>query len=241
MQDQVFELLLEKEDVSWKTILQELVATEQMDPWDVNITLLTNKYIETVKEMQEHNLRVSGKVLLAAAFLLKIKSAHFIDHDISNLDRLISSTEDDADEDEFFEEINGAKRVREKFQLIPKNPQPRTRKVSINDLIQSLQRALASKRRVLARQKPVKFIMPKAGVDIIEVIRDVYHKIVYYTEKDKKMKLSFSKLLPPKAGKHEKVFTFVPLLHLENQKKVETSQKEPFDEIYVKLMKKAKI
>lgn len=239
MQEQVFDLLLKEEDVTWRTILYDLVKTEQMDPWNIDITLLTKKYIKVIKEMQEHDFRISGKILLAAAFLLKIKSAHLIDHDISNLDALINSTEEAVDEDELFDELeSGGRRKRDKYQLIPRNPQARSRKVSIHDLVEALQKALITKRKILAQQKPVKFKIPVRKMDIMGVIRDLYHKIVHYSQKENKKKLSFSKLLPPRAGKREKAYTFIPLLHLENQKKVITSQKEPFDEIWVKLMKK---
>ena len=75
MQQKIFDMLLQEEEISWRTIIYDLVKTEQMDPWDINITLLTQKYIEVIKEMQEHDLRVSGKILLAAAVLLKMKSS----------------------------------------------------------------------------------------------------------------------------------------------------------------------
>ena len=237
MQDKIFDLLLEQEEVTWKTLILDLVKSEEMNPWDINITLLTQKYIQVIKEMQEHDLRISGKILLAAAILLKIKSSHLIDHDITRLDQLIHQEEEELGEEDLFEELSsGERKLREKYKLIPKNPQPRTRKVSVNDLISALQKAMASKRRILAKQRPQKFVAPKKGIDILEVIRELYHKIVYYNKKDEK-KLTFSRLLPPKASKRQKVHTFVPLLHLENQQKVETTQKEAFDEIYVKLLK----
>ncbi len=75
----------------------------------------------------------------------------------------------------------------------------------------------------------------------MEVIRDVYSKVVYYTNKYKNEKLTFSKLLPPQAGREAKVFTFLPLLHLENQKKLLMAQEEPFKEIYINLTSNKKI
>ena len=239
MQEQIMDLLLKQEDVTWRTILYDLVKTEQMDPWNINITLLTQKYIDAIKKMQEHDFRISGKILLAAAFLLKVKSAHLLDHDIANLDKLLQATEEEMDEDELFDgiEMMKSKKDKQQFTLIPRNPQPRSRKVSIHDLVSALQRAMLSKKRILERQRPVKFNMPERKIDIMEAIRDIYHKITYYTNKEPKNKLTFSRLLPARAGKQEKVFTFIPVLHLENQQKVETYQNEPFSEIYVKLLK----
>jgi len=240
MQEQILDMLLEEEEISWRTIIVDLVKTEQMDPWDVNISSLTKKYIEVIKTLKEHDLKISGKVLLAAAILLKMKSSHLMDKDLSRFDALISPEETlDELEDELYEEIEGGeRRLKQKFALIPRNPQPRNRKVSINDLVSALQRAMATKKRVLAKIKPVKFEqLNKRSVDIMEVIHDIYHKIVYYSKKDEKQKLTFNKLLPPRAGKQDKVYTFIPLLHLENQRKVEMNQKKPFDEISVGLVK----
>ena len=238
MQQQIFELLLEQEDVSWKSILQELVKKEEMNPWDVDISMLSQKYIQIIKEMQEHDFRISGKILLAAAFLLKMKSAYLVDHDIAHLDRLIGQN-DGSDESEIFEELeNGEKRVREQFSLVPRNPQPRTRKVSLQELVDALQRAMQSRKRILAQQRPVKFVMPTRKMDILGVIRDLYHKISYYTVKENTDTLTFSKLLPPRAGRQEKVYTFIPLLHLETQHKLAMAQEKPFEEISVTLLKK---
>jgi segregation and condensation protein A len=238
MQEKIFNLIMEQEEVGWKTILYDLVKSEEMNPWDVNISLITKKYIELVKKMKEHDLKVSGKVLLAAAVLLKIKSNHLIDHDISKLDALLHQGEELVDDDmlEEFEDALHKHREKDKFQLIPRQPQPRSRKVSIHDLVEALQRAMESKRRILAKKRPVKYQMPKRHMDIMEVISDIYHKIVYYSKKDSKKKLTFSQLLPPNASKQEKVFTFLPLLHLENQRRVETEQKKPFEEINVKIL-----
>ena len=238
MQQQIFDLLLNQEDVTWKTILYDLVKTEQMDPWDINITLLSQKYIQIIKEMQEHDFRISGKILLAAAFLLKIKSDHLVEHDITQLDRLINQTEQMEENEDMNGLSNGVQRDKQQFKLIPRNPQARNRKVSIHDLIDALQRAMATKKRILAQQRPVPFIIPKRSVDIMEVIRDIYHKITYYTDKEQDAPLTFSRLLPARASRQEKVYTFIPLLHLEHQQKVETEQKAPFEEIYIKLVGK---
>ena len=243
MQQKIFDLILNEEEVGWKTILYDLVKSEEMDPWDVNISLITKKYIDLVKKMKEHDLKVSGKIVLAAAFLLKIKSNHLIDHDISNLDKLLNQSEDNFDEDmleEFEEALSRNAREKQKYQLIPRQPQPRNRKVSIQDLVSALQRAMESKKRTLAKQRPVKYKIPNKGIDIMEVISDIYHKIIYYTKKKSAKKLTFSQLLPANASKQDKVYTFLPLLHLENQRKVNTEQKKAFSEIHVKLLSKNK-
>lgn len=240
-QQQVIELLLEQEEVSWKTILQDLVLAEQMNPWDIDVSLLTHKYIQVIKNMQENNLRISGRVLLAAAILLKIKTTHLVENDISKLDLLIQQTEEVEEtlSEVLDEQSRRRKKGMEQYTLIPRHPQPRNRKVSIHDLITALQHAMATKKKILAQIRPVKFVVPKK-VDIMGVIREVYHKLQYYTQKENTATLPFSTLLPPRAGRREKVYTFIPLLHLENEQRVEMTQEKPFEEIKVTLLEKSK-
>ena len=231
---------MDGDELSWKTIIYDLVKSEEMNPWDIDLTLLTKRFIEVIKKLQEHDLKIPGKVLLAAAILLKIKATHLVDNDISNLDRLINQQDEEYGEDESFDEIESKMRGKDKqqYQLIHRNPQPRSRKVSIHDLVDALQRAMITKKRILEQQRPVKFQHDYGKkADIMEVIRDIYHKINFYAKKDQK-NLTFTKLLPPKAGKFEKVYTFIPLLHLVNQQKITTTQKKEFDEIYISLNKK---
>lgn len=236
MQQEILDLLLKEEEVGWKTIIFELVKSEQMNPWDVDISLLTQKYLAAIKAMQEHDLKISGKVLLAAAILLKMKSAQLLDKDISRFDVLLNPDEPLPEEEpDFNEDIGRAKREKQQFTLIPRNPQPRNRKVSVQDLVNALQQAMATKKRMLERIRPVQFNLPEKKMDIMEVIHDIYHKVVYYSQKNEEEKITFSKLLPPRAGRHEKVYTFLPLLHLENQQKIEMEQEKPFAEIFVGL------
>ena len=74
MQDRILDLILEQNEVTWQTIIYDLIRSEEMDPWDIDVSVLTARYIETIKKMKEMNFFISGKVLLAAALLVKIKS-----------------------------------------------------------------------------------------------------------------------------------------------------------------------
>lgn len=238
--DRIFEIITNKDDVSWKSVIYDLVKSEQMDPWDVDITGLTRKYIEVVKQLQEFDFRVSGKVVLAAAILLRIKSKHLVGKDIEELDRLLASRNEE-DVDEFYEEL-GYEHMQEILrqdddikqpELIPKTPQPRIRKVSVYDLINALEQALEVKKRRVLNSIPNNTVeIPKKSVNISRSIKDIYRRILELFRSEKRM--TFTNLLPDKS-KESKVFTFIPLLHLSNTGKIELEQPEPFGDIGITL------
>ena len=240
MQQQLYQALMDRSTLDWKNLLYELVEQESMNPWDVDVTLLTQKYIQAVKKMKETDLIISGKVVHAAALLLKMKSTHLIEHDINNLDRLLAQTEED-EYDDFLEddELTPRRKLQNgQFTLIPRQPQPRSRKVSIHDLVTALQKAMESKRRHIQKTKPVQFKMPTRTVDIVQLIGDVYNRIAA-AFKEKPKTVTFSQLLPSER-KEDKVYTFIPMLHLEHEEKIKTEQKKHFGEIHIKMNKKRK-
>ncbi len=236
--EKIFSIILSKADeVTWQSIIYELVKNEQMDPWDIDISLLTQKYIDMLRSLKEHDFRVSGKVLLAAAILLKIKSTKLVGDDLSELDRLLMGVEDEMEE-LGFEESGQIEKLTEIPALIPRTPQPRKRKVSIFDLVEALERALeVKKRRLLHSIPPLNLEAPKKKKDITEIIREVYGRIKLFFINTIKNKLTFKKLLPSES-KEDKVHTFIPLLYLAQQNKIELSQEFPFGEIEILLKKK---
>lgn len=245
MQQDALTFLLEQDDLSWKTLLYDLVKNEQMNPWDIDVSLITQRYVETIKRMQRMDFRVSGKVLLAAAILLKLKSQHLLQHDVDELDRLLARTTEPDIYPDFFSEFSqdlfkAAEKVDQlKPHLIPRTPQPRQRKITIYDLAEALQKAMEVKQRKLARDYPVplKMEIPKRKFDISHVIREVYSKIKTFFFQNSDKQLTFAQLLPPNSTKEEKVYTFIPLLHLDNQRKIDLWQKEHFGEIGIELLK----
>jgi len=235
-QQQIFQLLFEEDEVTWKSIIYELVRTEEIDPWDVDVSSLTKKYIIMLKKLKEMNFRVSGKVLLAAAILLRIKSNRLVGRDLDELDRLISSGEE-AEEDLFDEEQEYAgQKTGELPPLIPRTPQPRKRKVSIYDLMGALQKALEVKKRRVINSIPPKIDVPDKTIDISLIIKELYLKIKNFFSGGNK-NLTFSNLVPSDKSM-DKVLTFIPLLHLTNQRKVDLYQQQHFGEIEVLLRTK---
>lgn len=242
MQQKIFQIILEENELSWQKILYDLVKSEDMNPWDVDISTITQKYIETLKTLKKHDFRISGKVILAAAILLKIKSNRFMDEDMLELDKLIYESENNIDEEMFFEEYNddfhtpGNITELEKQSLIPRTPQPRIRKVSIYDLMQALDQALEVRRRRIIKSLPEEStnLMPEIRkVDLTSKIKKTFFNIKnYYSQNNEP--LIFSKLLYSQE-REDKIYTFIPLLHLSNLRKINIEQFEHLGEISISL------
>src|SRR3989338_1722228 len=248
MEKQVFDLIFKEDEMSWQSILMDLVKQQGMDPWNIDISNLANSYVKKIKQLKELNLRISGKVILASALLLKVKSKLLIGDEMAKLDSLFRKSQEDpvyiADFDEnidLLEPMLEQALSGENSGLTPRTPQPRKRKVSIFDLVDALDKAMKLRKRRIEREIPrshKKIIMP-SGVDISEVIVNVYSDIKdHYKDKNKsKDKLTFSKLIPAD-DKETKVFTFIPLLHLYNQRRVDLDKKKHFVDIEIHLLKK---
>lgn len=236
-QDRILNLLMQKDEITWQTILYDLVKSGEINPWDIDISVLANKYLDKIKKMQEANLFISGKVLLASAILLKIKSEKLIVEDIGVLDNLMFPSEIE-ELDQFIDPASRRIILDVEPKLTIKTPQARKKRVQIDDLISALEKALEVNERRLIRTAernriPNNLVIPEKPRDISEVIRELYDKIkLVFT---KKPKLTFSELVSSQR-KEDKIATFIPLLHLATQEKVDLNQEEHFGEINIKLM-----
>ncbi|MBW2999694.1 segregation/condensation protein A [Candidatus Woesearchaeota archaeon] len=235
MHDKIFDIIFKQDEITWKSLIYDLVKEEQMDPWDVDVSLLSKKYIDMLKKLKELDFRVSGKVVLAAGILLRIKSTRLVGQDLSQFDAMLSPDEMDDSETEPLEQDKSKWRKMKPESLIPKIPQPRKRKVSIYELVDALQQALEVNRRRF-RVPPTDVKIPEKKVDISEVMKKIYSEIVNFFNRNSKNKLTFTQLVHDET-KEGKVLTFIPLLHLTNQRKVDLEQQQHFGEIEVKLIK----
>ena len=70
-------------------LIYDLINTEQLDPWDINIVVLTDKFLERIEKMEETDFFISSKVLLAAALLLRITSEVLLNTNLKSIDDLL--------------------------------------------------------------------------------------------------------------------------------------------------------
>ena len=68
------EFLVHEAEVDGIEILVNMAKQGKIDPWNVNIVDVTDKYLMHLFQSKSQNLRLTGRTLLFAAILLKLKS-----------------------------------------------------------------------------------------------------------------------------------------------------------------------
>ena len=239
MQDQILDMLLKRDEITWQDLIKDLVKSEGIDPWNVDISLLAKKYVDIVKQLKEVNFFVSGKVVLAASILLKIKTNNLLNNNFADFDSLLFSNEDDDEEDYSSNYRLGTND--HNVRLTIKTPQTRKRKVTLNDLVGALEKALeVDERREIRKRRfdriPESIKIPERNINLGEKIKGVHGSIIEWFQKNEN-DITFDHLL--KGGeKTDKVYTFIPLLHLENHDKISMNQSKHFENIYIRLNSK---
>jgi len=232
-QEQIHDILFSRE-IGWQEIIYDLINTEQLDPWDINITILTDRYLIKIQEIEEADFFISSKVLLAAAFLLRIKS------------EILLSKYNKSIDDILFERKEKEKQVLERIELeeeipllIPKSPMSRLRKVTLKELMEALNKAIITENRRIKKEiinknalRETEISLPKRKFSIKDKIKEIYEKLFgYFKENKGKYRISYTDFVG--ISKEERIIAFSPLLHLEHQKKVWLEQEKHFDEFFI--------
>ncbi|WP_456475326.1 segregation/condensation protein A [Candidatus Pyrohabitans sp.] len=215
------------EEIHPVDMLVDLVISEEMDPWDIDIADIAQRFLEKVKRMQKLNLRLSGRAILAAAILLRMKSESLL------------PGEEEAEEEYF--EAPEAEEVERRIEDIPAIPVParrRTeRKTTLFELIDALQRALGEE--MLRRNFPRTRVKPKLVIQVDE--EGIRKKIDKVYERVKRLcsrgeVIHFFDLVEDRSNRLLVVETLLCLLYLDAQRKINVWQEELFSEIFVSLV-----
>lgn len=234
--NRIFNLLFVEDELSWKDLIYKLIEEEHMNPWDIDVSILSMKFLEILKKLKELDFRISGKMVLASAILLKMKSDILIDEDIIKFDNLMNNPEENLPLDDTQKmDYNSLDRPT----IYPRTPQPRKRKVSIYDLVNALEKALeveSRRKRPIINPRKIEMKIPEKKFDLSKAMNIVYERIENHYKLKKNNLLTFDDLVIS-GSKKDKVLTFVPLLHLDTQRKVDLEQEKHFETIHVRLAK----
>ncbi len=202
-------------------LLLHLVVAGKMDPWEIDIVEITDKYFEKLAEFRDLDLRISARTILAGSILVRLKS-----------EAILSSDQVDLNEEEEEE-------LREMYRVLPLFPPIRrvNTKTTLPQLFEALLDALEEERyrkeMMLAsadRTEERTLLVDEDRIDVRESMMRLYDRICKIASAARKV--NFKELL---VGQETIAIcrTFLYLLYLVRDGKIRIWQEHFFGAIYI--------
>lgn len=206
-------------------ILVNLAKNGEIDPWNIDIVEVTDKFLRQVEKMEKTDLRVSGRTLLYASILLRMKSNALVE---------VDEPQETIDDEIVDFEISDYP--------IPALPLRRSsnRPVTLQELLSELKKAEVLEKRRLERfehkkeerRATVEEVLSIAHEEDIESrvgkMRNLLNELF---EKQKYIKFSDIGNALDRSGK---VMAYLAILFLATKKEIWLEQEELFGEIFIR-------
>lgn len=212
---------------NWKIILYDLVRTNELDLWNVDLIKLSNLYLENIKKMEERNLIVPANAVLAATILLKLKTYSL----------KLTTIEDEEDDFKLLDknelELNSAIDLNTPMRL-------KEGQVSLDELIDVIDTIMNKPtkkniERKIKEKEEFNFILPKKTKDISKRIDEFYNNIKENVDSENLILFSYFKKNLSNSGQVIQE-CFIPMLFLAMDNKINVWQDDFFSEIFIKLV-----
>lgn len=212
---------------TWKDILLDLIASDSIDPWNIDLVGLADAFIRRVREMERMDFILQANVILAAAILLKYKSNYL---------RMLSYQ---SDLEQFIPGgvVVDAAAVEELPELTLASRIPPRRQITLDELVSEMERIIRyedAERPHIPRGAIVETLdLELQQGDVEQDMRQLLLRIRENT--DTEGWSMFSRLVSgyePRAV----VYSLVCLLHLVQMEAIDIRQDELFGEIFIKLL-----
>lgn len=225
--------LITSDDLTWEGLIRDIVKRENMNPWDIDVARLSNRYITSIRELESLDFRISGKFLLTAAILLRMKS------EVLDVEDLLKH------HDYYLGDLAGAVDLNKVFEkpvypigsIFPRLRPRQLRRVTLDELVEALQKAMEVKerreKRYQEREEIKRMRLKFKPTNIKSKIKDLYNRIVIFFQNRGTDRVAFRELVPSN-DKNDIIWTFIPLLHLSNSGKIVLEQEKEFGDIYVR-------
>jgi len=212
---------------AWKMILIDVIKKEKFDIWNIDISLLAEKYLTKIKALQDSNLRIPANAILASALLLRFKSK-----------TLKISSIDEGEEDLLAQQQANLYQFDGFIPELTSTGKIRTGNVSLDELVTSIEEILekTSKRALKVPVAKPEFLLNLGSIDWDKKMDEVLALILQNV--DSQGMVLFSSLANSKNVDHL-VETFISLLFLANKKKISLFQEEFFGEIFINVLQQA--
>jgi segregation and condensation protein A len=208
---------------TWREMLLDLVATNRLDPWNIDLVEVATGYLDKIRKMEMLDLRVPANLILAAAILLRFKSQ-----------ALRFDEQEQVVEEQTYVEGDAEASVIPVLEL--KTRIPPTRMVTLDELLVAMERVFDDqKKREEKAQKveiPTVINIQLPEFNMEEEMEGVYARIG--KEKDTEGLATFSSLLDERTPV-AMIGALLPLLHLVQDRRVSIFQEQVFGEIFIRV------
>ncbi len=211
--------LIEKH--SWKTILLNMIYEGKINPWDIDLDVVVDEFIDKVKKMKKLDLYIPGNLILATSILLKYKSMYLLNYEeVNNNGEEVLEVETP--------EISFVKRFK------PLRP------ITVNELVEAIENAIKISFKASPSRKSRAITIEKVALprveeeDINEKIKRIFSELIGIM--DEYGIVRFEDFIKGKE-REENVSNFLIMLHMENEKYLYLQQEEIFGEILIKINK----
>jgi segregation and condensation protein A len=222
-EENILKMIIEKE--SWEEVIYQIVSLENLNPWDVDLVKLTDRFLEYLGKLEKLDFRIPGKIVFVAAVLLRLK----------------------ADYLSIFEEEETIEEIAKQPQMVDLGIDPSLiklglpmkripkRQITLEELLGALQKAMQVRvrrdlRRHAWRERITSQIVEE---DITKRIEKMMSEIEVAMKKSAENEVTFKELVK-EWNRDQIVSKFIPMLHLEQNKKISTEQIEFFKDIIIK-------
>ncbi len=212
------------QNATWRELLVELVSSNKLDPWDVDIEKVVDGYLAAIKKMKVLDLRVPANMVLAASILLRMKSdslSIFAMHEEAPVE----------------EQLLAGPRVRpEVEQLVPRARMQPRRKVTLQELLSALDHAMKIevKRQVDHERMTAPISIEIDKEDIEEKMERLFKRIKRSLDREKMTTLA---QVSAAFGNTQDLLIdlFVPMLFLAHMGRIAVLQDIFFGDILIKV------
>ena len=225
-------------------LLLYLIEKNKMKIEEINLTQITDQYIEYIEEMEKMNLEIASEFLVMASTLLYLKSKNLLPKQ--------EDSEEELTEEELIKRIIEYKKYKsisqvfkERYSMysnrIFKNqenillPKQELETKYDNKIIPDIYQNLVERTSVRLNKdaKNIEKIALVENYTVADKVKEMFKVLI------KQKRFIFNKLFSLKSrDKQEVVTAFSGLLELSRRDKVQTNQEELFGDIYVEKRKK---
>jgi len=225
-------------------ILVDMAKTGKIEPWNIDIVDVTDKYLQQLVEMKSNNLKFTGRTLFFAAVLLRLKSDVLEGIDpLASIDEVESDIGEETDID--FDTINTSNVISLEDALARRSSVRlnRQRVVTLSDLIKQLEfyEKIEKKRSLINAQERAQRrtrsyadftpddILEMAHEEYIEdEINNLHNILLRLFETNEKVELSELN----ETGM-DKISTYITLLFLSARSRIDLVQEEFYSDLYI--------